>query len=129
MTFMSTPSEPNTSGQGANAVVPDALEGWNTGAAVFTLVWWLANVGTAKPAWAELTTSAYFGHGRTVSMAAFGRLGNRLAWKYKHWPSVDVFLQVQKRWSIGATCLILGLPTALVVAALVGLSQAILARR
>ena len=107
---MSLPSadniEINTSGLGPNAVVPKEVQQWNWGAMVFGKFWFVMNGLASSAIWQEITGTGDYGPLGIYLFLYLGPHGNELAWRYKHWESVDAFLRTQNRWSRAAVSLL-----------------------
>lgn len=118
---------PNTSGQGNDAAIPPEIRRWNWGAAVFGSIWALANGLTSNRETFERIGRDAGGNAFLFYLLFYLRLGSRgndLAWKYRHWSSVEAFQKAQRRWSIAALVLLFlfgGLALFILGAALVAL--------
>ncbi len=96
------PAAPNTSGQGAAAVVPDEIKRWSWAAFLMNFIWGIGN----KTYIALLTLIPVVG---IVMIFILGAKGNEWAWRNKQWPSVEEFKRVQKIWAwVGLGLLIVG---------------------
>lgn len=102
----------NTSGQGAYAIVPPGVGGWNWGAFVFGWIWAVAN-----NTWIGLLTAApYVGFVMSVFL---GVRGNEWAWRNRRWQSVEQFRETQviwNRWGKALFVVLLALGVVLVIA-------------
>jgi hypothetical protein len=88
----SAPAAPaNTSGQGASAIVPDEIKGWNWGAFWLHWIWSIGN-----QVWIGLLTLLI----GIVMQIILGIKGNEWAWQNRRWESVEQFKQVQRTWAI-----------------------------
>jgi hypothetical protein len=95
-------SEPlNTSGQGAKAVVPDEILGWNWGAFLMPNFWFMTN----GVWWGVLTWIPLIGYIPTIIL---GLRGNQAAWQSRRWRNVTQFKTHQQVWTVVG--LIIGLP-------------------
>jgi prepilin-type processing-associated H-X9-DG protein len=107
----------NTSGEGALAIVPSELHGFNWGA--FLLApWWAISHG---PLWGWAAGTFFPGLipyiGGLINLVVAGIMGNQgyeLAWKHRKWRDVEHCQEVQRiwtRWGIGvvAVSVVLGL--------------------
>lgn len=89
---MNTPMTENSSGQGAMAVVPREIEGWNWGAFLLTWIWGIGNnVLIALLMFVPLVN--------LVMWFVLGVKGSEWAWRSKRWDSVDEFRRVQRTWA------------------------------
>lgn len=99
--------EQNSSGQGKDSIVPQEANFYNFGAELFGYFWLVGN-GLAR---ADVQYNLRIYEGINPSpryIRGLGVKGNNIAWKYRHWDSLEKFVQVQKRWSLfGITTLIL----------------------
>jgi hypothetical protein len=88
---MNTMTE-NTSGQGASAVVPREIQGWNWGAFLLTWIWGIGNnVLIALLMLVPLVN--------IVMWFVLGAKGTEWAWRNKRWDSVEHFQRVQREWT------------------------------
>jgi hypothetical protein len=86
-------SSGNTSGQGKDAIVPNEVIGWNSGAFFLNWIW-----GIGNNTWrALLVFIPIFGF---VWLFFLGFKGNEWAWKHKRWDNIEHFKRVQRKWSI-----------------------------
>lgn len=76
-------------------VYPEGVKGWSWGAFFFNWIWAIFN----KSYIGLLAFLPYIGF---IFAFYLGFKGRELAWKNKHWESVDHFNRVQKKWSIWA---------------------------
>ena len=94
----------NTSGQGRDAIVPDEIKRWNWGAFLFQNIWLRINGLGGSRTMQNIYGGDNWSYGILLNL---GSRGNELAWRYKHWESVDAFLRIQNRWSrVAATILV-----------------------
>ena len=83
----------NTSGMKDASTVPEEIKGWSWAAFLMTWMWAIGN-----HVWIGLLT--------LLPMVGFviqiilGLKGRELAWKNKHWESVEQFNAVQKKWVV-----------------------------
>jgi len=91
----------NTSGQGALAVVPPQIKGWNWGA--FLLGWWWGIGNNTYISF--LTLIPYVG--QIIMPFVLGAKGNKWAWRNKQWQSIERFRTVQKQWALGGLILVI----------------------
>ncbi len=104
----------NTSGQGADSIVPAEVKGWNWGAFFLPGCWCLTNqVWIGLLAWPGLLVC---GLGWLVMGILLGASGNEWAWRSRPWRTVDAFKSHQRGWAIGGL-VTTGLLTLLVIAA------------
>ena len=89
----------NTSGQGKDAIVPPEAQFYNYGAALFGYFWLFTNGLVSKDIFDEVRKNEGISFGRRF-VRGLGSKGNVIAWKYKHWDSVQSFIKTQKRWSM-----------------------------
>lgn len=83
----------NNSGGGSTVVPPEGVKGWSWGAFLLNWIWAIPN-----RTWIGLLSLVpYAGF-----LFAFylGFKGRELAWRNKHWDSVEEFNRVQRRWSL-----------------------------
>lgn len=107
------PENPNTSGSGKNATVPNEIKKWNWGAFLLSWIWAIAH-----KAWigliallpfvimgiiAPFTEKSDEAGGLFIitfgMMVVLGIKGNEWAWQNNKWNSVEEFLSIQRRWS------------------------------
>lgn len=89
---MNSTTTENTSGQGAMAVVPREIRGWNWGAFLLTWIWGIGNnVLIALLMFVPLLN--------IVMWFVLGAKGNEWAWQHKRWDSVEHFRRVQRAWT------------------------------
>lgn len=81
----------NTSGQGASAIVPDEIKGWNWGAFWLNWIWSIGN-----QVWIGLL-SLVIG---IIMAIILGVKGNEWAWQNRKWVSVEQFKETQKKWAM-----------------------------
>lgn len=78
--------------------IPDGIKGWSWGAFFLNWIWAIGN-------------RTYIGLLALIPYAGFivaiwlGFKGREMAWKNKHWDSVEHFNRVQRRWSIWGAAL------------------------
>ncbi len=80
----------NTSGQGASAIVPEEIKGWNWGAFFLNWIWAIAH-----NTWIGLLALVL----GIIMSIILGVKGNEWAWQNRKWESVEQFKQVQKAWA------------------------------
>jgi hypothetical protein len=95
----------NTSGQGKNSTVPPAIQWFNWGSFVFSSLWFLRMGLANEQKWHDIKDFLREKNqpelGRAVLLTyGWGTLGNEIAWRFKHWDTLELFLRTQKRWSI-----------------------------
>jgi hypothetical protein len=83
----------NTSGQGAAAVVPSEIRGWNWGAFMLNWIWGIGN----NTLIALLTFVPLVNF---VMIFVLGAKGNEWAWRNKRWRDVEHFRQAQRTWGL-----------------------------
>lgn len=84
--------EPNTSGQGPQAVIPAEIKGWNWGAFFLSWIWAIGN-----QTWIGLLALVpYVGF---IMAIILGVKGSEWAWQNRQWESVDQFKKVQGIWA------------------------------
>lgn len=82
----------NTSGQGADARVPEEIEGFNWGAFLLHWIWGIGNnTFIALLAFVPLVN--------LVIPFVLGFRGNAWAWRNKRWHSVEEFRTIQRAWA------------------------------
>ena len=91
----------NTSGTGGP--VPDEIKGWNWGA-----FWWSCIWGIAHNVWISLLVFCL----PIVWQIVLGIKGNKWAWQYRQFDSIEQFKQTQAVWAkwgwiVGIVCLVL----------------------
>lgn len=92
----------NTSGQGANAVVPAEIQGLNWGAFLLNWIW-----GIGNSTWIALL--CFIPVVNIIMAFALLFKGNEWAWRNKQWQSVEHFKATQRKWAIaGLAILVLG---------------------
>lgn len=89
----------NTSGLGKGHPIPEGIKGWCWGGFLLNWIWSIGN----KTWIGLLALIPYVG---LIMMIVLGVKGREWAWQNKRWDSVDHFQQVQRRWSIWGTCLL-----------------------
>ncbi len=99
-------SSDNTSGMGRDAIVPTELQHWNWGAMLFGKFWFVMNGLARSQIWQEIIGTGDYGPGGVYLFLNLGSRGNELAWRYRHWESVDAFIRTQNRWSRAAVSLL-----------------------
>lgn len=82
----------DTAGQGALAVVPSEVKGWNWGAFLLSWIWGLGN----NVYIALLSLIPFVG---IVMVFVLGAKGSEWAWQNKKWESVEHFKRVQRTWA------------------------------
>ena len=102
----------NTSGMGANAVIPEGVSGWSWGAFLLNWIWAIGN----KTYIGLLAFIPYLG---LICAIYLGVKGRELAWRNKRWDDLEHFNRVQHRWSAWGVGLLL-------VPAAIGILAAIL---
>jgi hypothetical protein len=116
---MSSTMTENTSGQGAMAVVPREILGWNWGAFLLTWIWGLGNnVLIALLMFVPLVN--------IVMWFVLGAKGSEWAWRNKRWDSVEEFRRVQRtwtKWGVIVALVSLALATIFAVALFFGVSS------
>jgi hypothetical protein len=101
----------NTSGMGAEAIIPYGVKGWSWGAFMFNWIWAIGN-----RTWIGLLAIVpYVGF---VMAIVLGFKGREWAWRNKKWQSIEHFQKVQRRWSLWSL-LIVGIAILGIVAAIV----------
>jgi len=98
----------NTSGQGASAIVPEEVKGWNWGAFGLTWIWGVFN-GVLISLLALIPGFA------VVWAFVLGAKGNEWAWRNKQWDSIEHFKSTQRPWNIAGIVLFATSMVALVV--------------
>jgi hypothetical protein len=87
--------EKNSSGQGQLSIMPYQIEygGWNWGAFLFGWIWALGNnlPGTT------ILLSFFIPY---IMNFVLGAKGNKWAWQYKCWESIEHFQSVQRKWKV-----------------------------
>ena len=84
---------PNTSGEGAESIVPEQVKGFSWAGFLWTWIWGLGN-------------KTYIGLLALIPVINFivaivlGIKGREWAWKNKKWESIEQFNEVQKKWVI-----------------------------
>lgn len=108
----------NTSGQGAQSMIPLEILGWSWGAFTMNWVWGLFNrTYIALLMFVPFVNIAVF--------VALGLRGNEWAWRNKKWDSVEHFQRVQRNWAIaGAALVALGVLAGLLAAVLAAGAEA-----
>jgi hypothetical protein len=95
------PAGENNSGGGRSIVPPPGVKGWSWGAFLFNWLWAVFN-----RTWIGLLALLpYVGF---VFSIYLGIKGRELAWRNKRWDSLEHFNSVQKRWSVWALVLFVG---------------------
>jgi hypothetical protein len=106
----------NTSGQGANAVIPEGVQGWSWGAFFFNWIWAVGN-----STWIGLIALLpYVGF---VMAIVLGVKGREWAWRNKRWESLEEFQRIQRLWSVWAGVFMGLLLVVLVVIVVMGLME------
>lgn len=83
----------NTSGQGAAAVVPEEIKGWNWGAFFLSAIWSIAH-----SVWIGLL--ALVPYAGIIMAVILGVKGSEWAWQNRRFESVEQFKTVQKKWAM-----------------------------
>jgi hypothetical protein len=107
----------NTSGQGATAIVPAELRGWNWGAFLMHWIWGIGNNTL-------IALLMFVPMVNLVMPFVLGAKGNSWAWQNKRWESVTEFKSTQRKWAIWGVALYL-LIVALLVATFFGIAASI----
>lgn len=106
--------EPNTSGQGKAAVLPEGVKGWSWGAFFWTWIWGLFN-----KTYISLIALIPIPIVTPPIMILLGIKGREWAWRNKKWDSLEHFNRVQRKWSLAALFVFVGV-------ALLGILAAVL---
>lgn len=102
----------NTSGTGSAAVIPPGVAGWSWGAFLLNWIWAIGN-----RTWIGLLALVpYLGF---IAAIYLGVKGRELAWRNKHWDSVEHFNSVQRKWTIWGLILTVGVACLGILAAIV----------
>lgn len=99
----------NTSGQGAAAVLPAEISGWNWGAMLLNWIW-----GIGNKTWIALLM--FVPVVNLVMFFVLGAKGNEWAWRNKKWDSVEHFRAVQRKWALSSVAVIAGIGVLIAVA-------------
>jgi hypothetical protein len=91
----------NNSGGGSLIIPPPGIKGWSWGAFLLNWIWAIGN----KTWIGLLCLVPYVG---IVMSIYLGVKGRELAWRNKRWDSIDHFNAVQKKWTMWALILIVG---------------------
>lgn len=91
----------NNSGEGKGIVAPPGVKGWSWGAFLLNWIWALFN----KTWIGLLCLVPYIGWIMSIYLGIKGR---ELAWQNKRWDDLDHFNRVQRKWSVWALVLVLG---------------------
>ncbi len=83
----------NTSGQGADAIIPEGIKGWSWGGFLWGWIWAIGN----KTWIGLLALIPYVG---LIVIIYLGIKGRELAWRNKRWDSVEHFIDVQRKWAL-----------------------------
>jgi hypothetical protein len=83
----------NTSGQGKDAIIPEAIKGWSWGGFLWGWIWAIGN----KTWIGLLALIPYVG---LIVIIYLGIKGRELAWRNKQWDSVEHFIEVQRKWAL-----------------------------
>ena len=83
----------NTSGQGATATVPAAIDRWNWGAFLLNWIWGIGND-------TFIAFLMFVPFVNLVMPFVLGVKGSAWAWRNKRWESVEHFKSVQRRWAL-----------------------------
>jgi len=102
----------NNSGGGRASTPPPGVKGWSWGAFFLSWIWAAFN----KTWIGLLALLPYVGFLVAIYLGVKGR---ELAWQNKRWEGLEHFNQVQRRWSIWGTILVLGAMVLGIVAAIV----------
>lgn len=89
---MNSTATDNTSGQGAMAVLPREIQGWNWGAFLLTWIWGIGNN-------VLIALLMFVPFVNLVMWFLLGAKGNEWAWRSKRWASVEEFHRVQRTWT------------------------------
>jgi len=92
----------NTSGMGKDALLPYGVSGWSWGAFMFNWIWAIFN----KTYIGLLALVPYFGF---IVSFWLGMSGREMAWRNKRWDSLEHFNLVQRKWSLAALYIFVGL--------------------
>jgi len=92
----------NNSGGGSSITPPAGVTGWSWGAFLLSWIWAIFN----KTWIGLLCLVPYIGF---IVSIYLGIKGRELAWRNKHWESLEHFNRVQRKWSIWAVVLIFGI--------------------
>ena len=95
------PDAENNSGGGSLVVPPEGVKGWSWGAFLLNWIWSPFN----KTWFGLLALLPYVGF---IVCIYLGIKGRELAWRNKHWDSLDHFNSVQRRWSVWGLVLVVG---------------------
>jgi hypothetical protein len=91
----------NNSGGGSGIVPPAGVSGWSWGAFFLSWIWAVFN-----KTWVGLLALVpYVGF---LAAIYLGIKGRELAWRNKRWESLEHFNQVQRRWSVWGTVIVVG---------------------
>ncbi|MHB0999655.1 MAG: hypothetical protein ACYC27_10445 [Armatimonadota bacterium] len=82
----------NTSGQGANAVVPEEIKGWNWAAFLMNGFWAIGH-----KTWIGLIS--FVPYAGFIMAIILGIKGSEWAWQNRQFESVEQFKKVQKIWT------------------------------
>ena len=116
---MNSTQTDNTSGQGAMAVVPREIQGWNWGAFLLTWIWGLGNN-------VLIALLMFVPFVNFVMWFVLGAKGSEWAWRNKRWDSVEQFRRVQRtwtKWGVIVALVSLALATIFAVALFFGVSS------
>ena len=92
----------NTSGQGATAVVPDEIRGWNWGAFLLNWIWGIGNNTL-------IALRMFVSLVNLVMAFVLGAKGSEWAWRNKTWQDVEHFRRTQRTWArVGLAVWVLG---------------------
>jgi len=92
----------NTSGQGASAVVPEEIKGWNWGGFLLNWIWALGN---GVYLYAVLGLIPFV---NVVIAVMLGLNGSEYAWRARRWDSVEHFKRTQRTWTRAALIIFVG---------------------
>lgn len=101
----------NNSGGGSDTIPPPGVKGWSWGAFLLNWIWAIGN----KTWIGLLCFIPYLGF---VFSIYLGIKGRELAWRNKHWDSLEHFNRVQRKWSVWALILIVGVAAIGILAAI-----------
>jgi|GEM_PF-3481759 len=93
-------TEQNTSGTGSAGTIPPGVAGWSWGAFFLTWIW-----GIGNSVWIALLALVPIPLLSFIMSIVLGIRGRELAWRAKHWDSVDSFNKTQHNWSIAGVLL------------------------
>jgi hypothetical protein len=85
--------EPNSSGSGKNALLPEGVKGWSWGAFLLNWIWGIFNH-------TYIALLALIPYVNLLVMIVVGIKGREWAWRNKKWESLEHFKKIQRRWDI-----------------------------